>query len=181
MFLSSHLVWTSDYTHFGIICGRNNRCHTGGRPHIIFFLYNYRCLVKSLKSFVTVYILRREVIWPSFLAENLLEAEIRPPNRNSDTFQYKIPTSTPHVPECPRVARCRRIRRSRFKIHILFGRTKWKQIEAARQNIRWKIKREGKLEIPILTDIPIRSRKPTAARMGKGKGKVNNWVASMPL
>ena len=122
MFLSSHLVWTSDYTHFGIICGRNNRCHTGGRPHIIFFLYNYRCLVKS---FVTVYILRREVIWPSFLAENLLEAEIRPPNRNSDTFQYKIPTSTPHVPECPRVGRCRRIRRSRFKIHMLFGRTKW--------------------------------------------------------
>nr|YP_009364838.1 ribosomal protein L16 [Fucus distichus]ARI50026.1 ribosomal protein L16 [Fucus distichus] len=52
------------------------------------------------------------------------------------------------------------------------------QIEAARQNIRRKIKREGKLEIPILTDIPI-SRKPTAARMGKGKGKIHNWVASL--
>lgn len=54
-----------------------------------------------------------------------------------------------------------------------------KQIEAARQNIRRKVKREGKLEIPILTDLPI-SKKPSAARMGKGKGKVDYWVASLP-
>ncbi|CAN0405645.1 unnamed protein product [Ascophyllum nodosum] len=62
---------------------------------------------------------------------------------------------------------------------IQSGYINGQQIEAARQNIRRKIKREGKLEIPILTDIPI-SRKPTAARMGKGKGKVNNWVTSLP-
>ncbi len=54
-----------------------------------------------------------------------------------------------------------------------------KQIEAARQNIRRKIKREGKLEIPINTDIPI-TKKPSAARMGKGKGKVDHWIASLP-
>lgn len=53
-----------------------------------------------------------------------------------------------------------------------------KQIEAARQNIRRKVKREGKLEILIFPDIPI-SKKPSAARMGKGKGKVNHWIASL--
>nr|YP_009049397.1 ribosomal protein L16 [Sargassum horneri]AIE46192.1 ribosomal protein L16 [Sargassum horneri]AWW89655.1 ribosomal protein L16 [Sargassum horneri]AWW89692.1 ribosomal protein L16 [Sargassum horneri]AWW89729.1 ribosomal protein L16 [Sargassum horneri]AWW89766.1 ribosomal protein L16 [Sargassum horneri] len=50
------------------------------------------------------------------------------------------------------------------------------QLEAARQNIRRKIKREGKLEILPLADKAI-SNKPTSARMGKGKGKVNHWVA----
>lgn len=53
-----------------------------------------------------------------------------------------------------------------------------KQIEAARQNIRRKVKREGKLEILVFPDIAI-SRKPLAARMGKGKGKVSHWVASL--
>lgn len=53
-----------------------------------------------------------------------------------------------------------------------------KQLEAARQNIRRKVKREGKLEIKILPDIAI-SRKASAARMGKGKGKVDHWVASI--
>ena len=53
-----------------------------------------------------------------------------------------------------------------------------KQIEAARQNIRRKVKREGKLEIPILTDLAI-TKKPSAARMGKGKGKVDHWVVSL--
>lgn len=51
-----------------------------------------------------------------------------------------------------------------------------RQLEAARQNIRRKIKREGKLEIVPLADKAI-SNKPTSARMGKGKGKVNYWVA----
>nr|YP_009992152.1 ribosomal protein L16 [Sargassum patens]QNN85649.1 ribosomal protein L16 [Sargassum patens] len=51
-----------------------------------------------------------------------------------------------------------------------------RQLEAARQNIRRKIKREGKLEIVPLADKAI-SNKPTSARMGKGKGKVNHWVA----
>lgn len=53
-----------------------------------------------------------------------------------------------------------------------------RQIEAARQNIRRKVKREGKLEILIFPDIAI-SRKASAARMGKGKGKVDHWVASL--
>lgn len=53
-----------------------------------------------------------------------------------------------------------------------------KQIEAARQNIRRKVKREGRLEILVFPDIAI-SRKASAARMGKGKGKVNHWVFSL--
>lgn len=58
--------------------------------------------------------------------------------------------------------------------HFLNGR----QIEAARQNIRRKVKREGKLEILVFPDIAI-SRKASAARMGKGKGKVDHWVTSI--
>ena len=54
-----------------------------------------------------------------------------------------------------------------------------KQLEAARQNIRRKVKREGKLEILIFPDIAA-SRKASAARMGKGKGKVHNWIAALP-
>jgi len=53
-----------------------------------------------------------------------------------------------------------------------------RQIEAARQNIRRKVKREGKLEILAFPDIAI-SRKASAARMGKGKGKVDHWVAAL--
>ena len=37
----------------------------------------------------------------SFLAESLQDAEIRPPNRNSDTFHCKMPKSSPQVAECP--------------------------------------------------------------------------------
>ena len=53
-----------------------------------------------------------------------------------------------------------------------------RQLEAARQNIRRKVKREGKLEITVFPDIAI-TRKASAARMGKGKGKVDHWVASL--
>lgn len=53
-----------------------------------------------------------------------------------------------------------------------------KQIEAARQNIRRKVKREGKVEIPVFPDIAI-SKKASAARMGKGKGKVDHWVTAL--
>lgn len=53
-----------------------------------------------------------------------------------------------------------------------------RQIEAARQNIRRKVKREGRLEIPIFPDTPI-SKKASAARMGKGKGKVDHWVSAL--
>lgn len=53
-----------------------------------------------------------------------------------------------------------------------------RQLEAARQNIRRKVKREGKLEILVFPDIAI-SKKASAARMGKGKGKVDHWIASL--
>lgn len=53
-----------------------------------------------------------------------------------------------------------------------------KQIESARQNIRRKVKREGKLEITIFPDIAI-SKKASAARMGKGKGKVDHWISAV--
>nr|QWK44208.1 ribosomal protein L16 [Akkesiphycus lubricus] len=58
------------------------------------------------------------------------------------------------------------------------GYVNGRQIEAARQNIRRKVKREGKLEILIFPDIPV-SRKASAARMGKGKGKVDHWIAAL--
>ena len=61
-------------------------------------------------------------------------------------------------------------------ISLKSGYINGQQLEAARQNIRRKVKREGKLEIPLLADKAI-SNKPTAARMGKGKGKVDHWVA----
>ncbi|CAN0311944.1 unnamed protein product [Ectocarpus fasciculatus] len=53
-----------------------------------------------------------------------------------------------------------------------------KQLEAARQNIRRKVKREGKLEISVFPDIAA-TQKASAARMGKGKGKVNHWIAAL--
>lgn len=49
-----------------------------------------------------------------------------------------------------------------------------RQIEACRQAISRKIKRKGKLWIRIFPDIPIFS-KPTASRMGKGKGSISHW------
>lgn len=49
-----------------------------------------------------------------------------------------------------------------------------RQIEACRQAISRKIKRKGKLWIRIFPDIPILS-KPTASRMGKGKGVISHW------
>nr|YP_009058555.1 ribosomal protein L16 [Sargassum hemiphyllum]AIM19578.1 ribosomal protein L16 [Sargassum hemiphyllum]UDY71302.1 ribosomal protein L16 [Sargassum hemiphyllum var. chinense] len=61
-------------------------------------------------------------------------------------------------------------------ISLKSGYLNVQQLEAARQNIRRKIKREGKLEIVPLADKTV-SNKPTSARMGKGKGKVNHWIA----
>ena len=49
-----------------------------------------------------------------------------------------------------------------------------RQIESCRQAISRKIKRKGKLWIRIFPDLPITS-KPTASRMGKGKGSVSHW------
>ena len=51
-----------------------------------------------------------------------------------------------------------------------------KQIEAARQSIRRKLKRRGKLKILAFPDISV-SSKNTSSRMGKGKGKVNHWIS----
>lgn len=53
-----------------------------------------------------------------------------------------------------------------------------RQIEAARQGIRRKIKRQGRLKIQIFPDIGI-SHKSSASRMGKGKGKVDHWVGRL--
>lgn len=50
-----------------------------------------------------------------------------------------------------------------------------KQIESARQTIRRKLKRKGVLRILIYPNIGV-SKKPTSARMGKGKGKTQYWV-----
>lgn len=51
-----------------------------------------------------------------------------------------------------------------------------RQLEATRQVIRRKLRRRGRLEIAVYPDLPI-TNKPTAARMGKGKGKISHWVA----
>ena len=51
-----------------------------------------------------------------------------------------------------------------------------RQIEAARQAINRKIKRQGKLWIRVFPNLPI-TAKPTEVRMGKGKGAVDHWVA----
>ena len=51
-----------------------------------------------------------------------------------------------------------------------------RQLEAARQAIARKIKRSGKIWIRVFPDLPI-TAKPTAARMGKGKGKLSHWGA----
>lgn len=51
-----------------------------------------------------------------------------------------------------------------------------RQIEAARQAINRKMKRQGKLWIRIFPDKPI-SKKPAEVRMGKGKGATELYVA----
>jgi len=53
-----------------------------------------------------------------------------------------------------------------------------RQIEAARQAINRKIKRKGKVWIRIFPSISV-TAKPTAVRMGKGKGSVSHWVAKV--
>lgn len=53
-----------------------------------------------------------------------------------------------------------------------------KQIEAARQAISRKIKKEGKVWIKIFPDYPITS-KSIGSRMGKGKGQVSHWVSKV--
>jgi len=51
-----------------------------------------------------------------------------------------------------------------------------RQIEAARQALTRKMKREGNVWIRIFPDKPI-TRKPAEVRMGKGKGNLEYWAA----
>ena len=53
-----------------------------------------------------------------------------------------------------------------------------RQIEAARIAATRYMKREGQLWIKIFPDKPI-TKKPLEVRMGKGKGAVEYWVASV--
>ena len=53
-----------------------------------------------------------------------------------------------------------------------------KQLEAARQAIVRKTKRNGKLWIRIFPDLPI-TKKPIEVRMGKGKGSISHWCAKI--
>ena len=58
------------------------------------------------------------------------------------------------------------------------GRLSSRQIEAARVALTRHIKRGGKIWIRIFPDKPL-TKKPAETRMGKGKGGVELWVASV--
>ena len=51
-----------------------------------------------------------------------------------------------------------------------------RQIEAARRAITRQMKRQGRVWIRIVPDVPV-SDKPAEVRMGKGKGSVEYWAA----
>ncbi|MBS1255059.1 MAG: 50S ribosomal protein L16 [Deltaproteobacteria bacterium] len=53
-----------------------------------------------------------------------------------------------------------------------------RQIEAARRVIARTLKRGGKTWIRVFPDKPI-TKRPAETRMGKGKGAVDTWVASV--
>lgn len=58
------------------------------------------------------------------------------------------------------------------------GRISSRQIEAARIAMTRRMKRIGKVYIRIFPDKPITS-KPAEVRMGKGKGAIDHWAASV--
>ena len=58
------------------------------------------------------------------------------------------------------------------------GRITSRQIEAARIAMTRRMKRAGKVYIRIFPDKPI-TRKPAEVRMGKGKGSIDHWAASI--
>ncbi len=58
------------------------------------------------------------------------------------------------------------------------GRITARQIEAARMAIQRKVRRQGKLYIRVFPDKPL-TKKPLETRMGKGKGSVETWVATV--
>ena len=51
-----------------------------------------------------------------------------------------------------------------------------RQIEAARQAVTRKMRREGQIWIRVFPDKPI-TKKPAEVRMGKGKGALDQYVA----
>ena len=53
-----------------------------------------------------------------------------------------------------------------------------RQIEAARRVITRRLKRGGKTWIRVFPDKPI-TKRPAETRMGKGKGAVDTWVATI--
>jgi large subunit ribosomal protein L16 len=57
-----------------------------------------------------------------------------------------------------------------------FGKLTFKQIEACRRTIKRGLKKLGFLFIRVFTGTPI-TKKPTATRMGKGKGSIDHWVS----
>ena len=58
------------------------------------------------------------------------------------------------------------------------GRLTSRQIEAARIAMTRRMKRAGKVYIRVFPDKPI-TRKPAEVRMGKGKGAIDHWAASI--
>jgi|SRR5690606_3930977 len=66
-----------------------------------------------------------------------------------------------------------------FGLQVLeSGRITARQIEAARIAMTRHVKRGGKIWIRIFPDKPI-TKKPAETRMGKGKGNVEEWVATV--
>ena len=58
------------------------------------------------------------------------------------------------------------------------GRMTSNQIEAARVAINRHLKRKGKVWIRVFPHKPV-TKKPAETRMGKGKGAVDTWVATI--
>ena len=58
------------------------------------------------------------------------------------------------------------------------GLLKASQIEAGRQVILRKLKRQGQLWIRVFPDVPL-TKKPIEVRMGKGKGNIDFWGVSV--
>jgi large subunit ribosomal protein L16 len=58
------------------------------------------------------------------------------------------------------------------------GIISYKQIESARQVIKRRLNRKGKIWIRIFPNYPI-TRKPIEVRMGKGKGQVSYWASKV--
>ena len=58
------------------------------------------------------------------------------------------------------------------------GKINFKQIESCRRTIKRGLKKIGSLWIKLFTNIPI-YKKSLASRMGKGKGNLAFWIASI--